>query len=362
MIRRNESGFTLFELLIVVAVISTMLAILMPALGRARTIEKRIMCMSNLRKIGIGMNTYSQNFEGKFPVVGLRHQTKRSTFGFTPYNDGTSNANSLIYNMPLYNIPGSYGEASHKHLTYINAGLYLLVRLEGLDPDLFLCPSDTKAQEMSLEVAQSINPAITSWQDMTMFSGRRAMSYSFWDAFNYLASSDEWANRPLAADISPACDTSDFSPGVIEFSWDSTDLSGASGSYSSPSLGPFVPASGISTEEYVSLIVWDNSMSVAGGISDNTRIGHGNSNNHGTEFQNVMFGDGRVATHKTPLAGANGDNIYTQWTSGTISNDPASQLNYRTRGFWRNGGNSFGTAGFRNPNGARDELDSYLGN
>jgi hypothetical protein len=41
--------------------------------------------------------------------------------------------------------------------------------------------------------------------------------------------------------------------------------------------------------------------------------GHGNSNNHGSEGQNVLFADWSVQHFETPIVGKDGDNIYTRW-------------------------------------------------
>jgi prepilin-type processing-associated H-X9-DG protein len=38
----------------------------------------------------------------------------------------------------------------------------------------------------------------------------------------------------------------------------------------------------------------------------------GNSNNHGKQGQNVLFGDGHVEFDNNPFAGTNRDNIYTR--------------------------------------------------
>lgn len=62
-------AFTLIELLVVVAIIAVLVALLLPALNRAREQARDVMCGSNLRQIGIGLYTYSDENNGWFPVV-----------------------------------------------------------------------------------------------------------------------------------------------------------------------------------------------------------------------------------------------------------------------------------------------------
>ena len=63
---QSGCGFTLVELLVVVAVISLLIAILLPALSKARQIIKRTVCQSNLRQIASAWHIYLQNYDGKF--------------------------------------------------------------------------------------------------------------------------------------------------------------------------------------------------------------------------------------------------------------------------------------------------------
>ena len=54
-------GFTLVELLVVISIIAMLLAVLMPALSKARGVAKRTMCGSNFKQVGLGMIMYATN-------------------------------------------------------------------------------------------------------------------------------------------------------------------------------------------------------------------------------------------------------------------------------------------------------------
>jgi len=64
----RRSGFTLIELLVVISIIALLMAILIPALSRARKQAKAVGCTANLRHWGLMLTMYAQENNGSLPV------------------------------------------------------------------------------------------------------------------------------------------------------------------------------------------------------------------------------------------------------------------------------------------------------
>jgi len=64
---KPAKGFSLLELLFVIAVIAVLAALLLPAIGRARATAQRTACMNNLRQINLGVRMYADDSSDAFP-------------------------------------------------------------------------------------------------------------------------------------------------------------------------------------------------------------------------------------------------------------------------------------------------------
>ncbi len=76
--RRN--GFTLIELLVVISIVALLIAVLLPALSRAKAAAYRIQCMSNQKQLVLALTMYDYDSQELPP--GLR-STKNALTGYS---------------------------------------------------------------------------------------------------------------------------------------------------------------------------------------------------------------------------------------------------------------------------------------
>jgi prepilin-type N-terminal cleavage/methylation domain-containing protein/prepilin-type processing-associated H-X9-DG protein len=83
----RSGGFTLVELLVVIAVLTMLAGILFPVLAQVRERARQTTCLSNLRQIGQAQLLYMQDYEDQFPswfVAGPSRPQPFGRFAFWP--------------------------------------------------------------------------------------------------------------------------------------------------------------------------------------------------------------------------------------------------------------------------------------
>ncbi len=63
-----KNKFTLIELLVVIAIIAILVCLLLPVLSNAKMQAHRVICCSNVRQLGIGIQLYAEGFDGEYPA------------------------------------------------------------------------------------------------------------------------------------------------------------------------------------------------------------------------------------------------------------------------------------------------------
>jgi prepilin-type N-terminal cleavage/methylation domain-containing protein/prepilin-type processing-associated H-X9-DG protein len=131
---RKGDGFTLIELLVVIAVIAILAAMLLPALGSAKSKAKGISCLGNLKQLGLACQLYADESGDRLPynmgAAEIRQTVAQNQF---------LNWNSAIMDWEVQNPdnPNTSDNTNTVLLTKGGIGPYA-----GRSSGIFHCPSD----------------------------------------------------------------------------------------------------------------------------------------------------------------------------------------------------------------------------
>jgi prepilin-type N-terminal cleavage/methylation domain-containing protein len=80
----HKRGFTLTELLVVVGIIALLIALLLPALAKARDQANKTKCLSNLRQLAISAIMYADQNKGRYPLELRNNNNGINAFKYNP--------------------------------------------------------------------------------------------------------------------------------------------------------------------------------------------------------------------------------------------------------------------------------------
>ncbi|MBN1795328.1 MAG: prepilin-type N-terminal cleavage/methylation domain-containing protein [Sedimentisphaerales bacterium] len=83
-----KRAFTLVELLVVIAIIALLMAVLMPALSMGKELAMRIQCGSNLRNLGMALNSYVGANDSKLPPCAYQTSGSPEWPNYIPWKPG----------------------------------------------------------------------------------------------------------------------------------------------------------------------------------------------------------------------------------------------------------------------------------
>lgn len=258
---KRKTGFSLVEILVVVAIIGLLIAILLPALSIVRRSANRRNDAANLKGIFTGLAGYADDNSNSYPKYFTDNNNVADiAIGFTPN--------------PNNDVPtGSAGDANYDN--NVSAALWLMARGEYLQPKIFINPAS----------ADTVNPinrdlAISDYYD---FLTADNLSYSVINMYDSVVST-KW--------------TSSVGPEAVMLGNNNNGL---------PSITATVT----------------NSYEI--GSTTTTDLQEMNSLDHDGTGQNLVYADGHAEFKGNPLAAfSDTDNVYTYNSPGSIKTDTAA--------------------------------------
>ncbi len=143
----SKRGFTLVEILVVIAIMGILIMLLLPAVQQARQAALRAQCMNKMKQIGIALHNYHDT-HGKFPFgrggtsIGTRIFSNRETMsgmvGLLPYLE--ENALYEAISSRYENVNGFVFAPWGKHPDKFDGDPYY--PLWDMEVTSFLCPAD----------------------------------------------------------------------------------------------------------------------------------------------------------------------------------------------------------------------------
>ena len=116
MIRRSRAsqcrGFTLVELLTVLAIISVLISLLLPSVSRAREIARRLICLSNQRQLTAAWLAYAVDHDGELVSADTSISSDWVSAGSTGGAIKSGELYTYIPSLDVYYCPSDFNKAN----------------------------------------------------------------------------------------------------------------------------------------------------------------------------------------------------------------------------------------------------------
>ena len=193
---REKTGFTLIEVLVVMAIICLLASIMLPVFSSARTVSKKAVCQSNLRQLYIAFQLYAEDWENTFPCPGglyggLTYWAQEDGNGIDIYLKNQHLGIKSVFCCPSYTgvwnseyPPRTYGMNSFLRTPPDVEYPASLIYLTGIRRDKIIAPSDTILLYEGIPANNYKNPLgegyVYRCADWTWVRGSRGASIIHW--------------------------------------------------------------------------------------------------------------------------------------------------------------------------------------
>jgi len=166
---RSTAGFTLVELLVVVAIIALLLGILLPALGKARSVALTVACLSNQRQMGAASLAFAAEHQNHVQIsssdlIWNRQVPRSDRYDFFP---SSASGDPVLKDWASALVPYLGGESTQTFNDdeFQASGVYVCPsdrNQEGDDPGYKIFNNISDGPTDNKEVSYTVNGDLTS--------------------------------------------------------------------------------------------------------------------------------------------------------------------------------------------------------
>lgn len=162
----KQRAFTLLELVLVIAIITILVSLLLPAFAKARLKADRVKCVNNLKEIGMGFHLFANDHQGHLPMeISIRDG---GTLEYVPGGNAFKHFQALsneLLNPRLLICPVDFRSSAKDWSSLRNTNLSYFVALDAkLNISQSLFAGDRNISQTEMELSNVLQMTYTNVQ------------------------------------------------------------------------------------------------------------------------------------------------------------------------------------------------------